>query len=84
MCTLHCFSEGTNEEIVKILWKEKRLRLIKVQEMMKHYFMYHVKEEWINQIVQILIDRDDYKVDINQPNSNNYTPVYIAACFNHP
>ena len=38
----------------------------------------------MDQIVQILIDRDDYKVDINQPNSKNYTPVYIAACFDHP
>ena len=35
------------------------------------------------EIVQILIDRDDYEIDISKPNSKGYTPLYVAACFGH-
>ena len=73
---------GTHSSIVKVLLQRNEIEIDKGAKNDETLF-YVSCERGMDEIVQILIDRDDYEVDINKPNSKNYTPLYIAACFGH-
>ena len=73
---------GKHEDIVRLLLKHKDININK--GIKNEANLFHVSaERGLDGVVQDLITKKDYEVDIAKPNEKGYTPLYIAACFNH-
>ena len=73
---------GSHVEVVEVLLNHKDIDIDKGAKRDEILF-YVAAERGMTDIVEILLNRDDYETDLSKTNSNGYTPLYIAACFGH-
>ena len=74
--------KGYHEDVVRLLLNHEGIEIDRGCKNGETLF-YVSCERGMETVVRALLQREDYDVNVNEPNAKQYTPLYIAACFGH-